>query len=415
MSALYRLAVKSLGILSVLALLATQPTLAGGHCNHCNTPLKTIQTCSGCLSAEYCKRECQLADWKEHKAQCTAFKALKDAVEIRESMIPNAGLGLFTKKAFKKGEIIAVYYGDTINRTPTNSELAESPFALTRPDKSIIIGQTNPLPAPHLAAQFANDPFIDSASIQALHALDCKADNTQLVQDIATRYLKKRLAKDAPPEVEVDFESFKFPVFRANANMKAGSEVYFSYGLSYWMNRAFGICDRKGLPVQALKMVRAASEAVEKFPGLRKADFTRLYFGYLSQDGYETNLRGFTHPERELGFKITSLVTYPQYLQMQIHNPEGFAEMVKELDVLKELDEISKLDNAEFLRPDSQPVVHPRSIALLRKMVSWNINSELDPPPFVLSDVVKDSYIFGDELCQLLRLKPSDQEKDGSK
>ncbi|KAF9262697.1 hypothetical protein L218DRAFT_929193 [Marasmius fiardii PR-910] len=35
---------------------------------------KTVSKCSGCLSAEYCGRDCQKAHWKEHKPMCVSVK-----------------------------------------------------------------------------------------------------------------------------------------------------------------------------------------------------------------------------------------------------------------------------------------------------------------------------------------------------
>jgi MYND finger len=47
--------------------------MVGPKCNQCRNPPsgdEKIQVCSRCKTAQYCSRDCQKADWKEHKAVC---------------------------------------------------------------------------------------------------------------------------------------------------------------------------------------------------------------------------------------------------------------------------------------------------------------------------------------------------------
>lgn len=39
-------------------------------CDNCRTALKNPLKCGKCMCAPYCNRECQKADWKEHKKVC---------------------------------------------------------------------------------------------------------------------------------------------------------------------------------------------------------------------------------------------------------------------------------------------------------------------------------------------------------
>ena len=45
-------------------------------CCYClNTATNDLKTCTRCLEASYCSKECQIADWKaNHKAECSKLK-----------------------------------------------------------------------------------------------------------------------------------------------------------------------------------------------------------------------------------------------------------------------------------------------------------------------------------------------------
>ena len=46
-------------------------------CKNCGKEASKMQKCSRCRLVRYCSRDCQLADWKEHKKSCKKAAARK--------------------------------------------------------------------------------------------------------------------------------------------------------------------------------------------------------------------------------------------------------------------------------------------------------------------------------------------------
>ena len=66
------------------------PTAAGsaGQCLGCGKesfkvggPTVALSRCGKCKTAQYCSRECQVADWASHKAACKAARAVAAKTE----------------------------------------------------------------------------------------------------------------------------------------------------------------------------------------------------------------------------------------------------------------------------------------------------------------------------------------------
>ena len=45
---------------------------------------ETIQKCARCFTAYYCSRECQIADWSNHKLECSNLLDIKKNKEIKK-------------------------------------------------------------------------------------------------------------------------------------------------------------------------------------------------------------------------------------------------------------------------------------------------------------------------------------------
>jgi len=123
---------------------------------------------------------------------------------VDKSTIPNAGQGLFAKRDFKKGEMICNFRGDLID----NEELAKRDvggershyFIEIRPDLTLDVYNSNCM------ARYAND-----------------AEGNE------------KIGKSNNSEINLNRkDSGAFIV--ATRDIKAGEEIFLSYGEQYWKN-----------------------------------------------------------------------------------------------------------------------------------------------------------------------------------
>ena len=59
-----------------------------GMCHHCSAspaPGSKLQACSRCKKGCYCNRDCQAADWPEHKTVCILFQEEREAAARERS------------------------------------------------------------------------------------------------------------------------------------------------------------------------------------------------------------------------------------------------------------------------------------------------------------------------------------------
>ena len=70
------------------------------------------------MGAQRCVENTKAGCWcklhTRHGCLCWIHRVARDGLQIKKSTVPNAGLGLFARRAFKKGEIVARYTGDLI-------------------------------------------------------------------------------------------------------------------------------------------------------------------------------------------------------------------------------------------------------------------------------------------------------------
>lgn len=125
----------------------------------------------------------------------TYFAENSDIVEIKQSKIPGAGLGLFAKKAIKKNQFICWYGGVYIEKETKTNGYYDSDYLLTFPEKEFAIDAADPLSC---FGRYCNDGFNKNNA-----EFTCFDDSVK-GGVIATKSIRK------------------------------GSEIYASYGSVYW-------------------------------------------------------------------------------------------------------------------------------------------------------------------------------------
>merc|ERR1712029_119760 len=89
----------------------SQDSKESQECGNCGKPAET--KCSKCKEVFYCKRECQLRDWKRggHKEICNILQGqVQPRVTVKNS--PLHGKGLFATENISKGTRVAYFKGD---------------------------------------------------------------------------------------------------------------------------------------------------------------------------------------------------------------------------------------------------------------------------------------------------------------
>lgn len=129
-------------------------------------------------------------------------------LEVKPSKIPNAGKGLFTKRDIKKGERVVEYLGEIITDKECNRRAENDQYGYVfyiNKQKCIDAHHT-----PEALARYANDA--------------------------------KGLVKVKHLKNNASYEVWKNRGWiTAEKNIKAGSEIFVSYGAEYWRDIRYNI------------------------------------------------------------------------------------------------------------------------------------------------------------------------------
>ncbi|MCC6251601.1 MAG: SET domain-containing protein [Bacteroidia bacterium] len=124
-------------------------------------------------------------------------------LEVKDSILPNCGKGLFTKIPIKKGTVIVEYKGEKITWA-----------------EGLKRNENHPTQSPYLFYISANN------CIDAEYTLDALA---RYANDAKGHTRVKGISNNA------DYTIInKVPYIIATKNIKAGSEIFVSYGKDYW-------------------------------------------------------------------------------------------------------------------------------------------------------------------------------------
>jgi hypothetical protein len=374
-----------------------------GFCSYCKIEVPNTHDCSACRAATYCGAECQKNDWASHKSKCSPlrpFTGLLGEVEIKESTIPNAGLGLFAKRKFTKGENIAVYYGSEIKEQPSQYSLLLNPYVIQSSKGRYTLGQVDPIPPAHLGAQFTNDPFMDEESYRALLSIDCRAVDSELIKTTLRKYISAVFSSINLSNAALSETQSSFQVFVASRRIKKGEEIFYPYGMRYWVNIPLYTCQKKGLPLGAVQIHMAASEVAEEVSRRLGKRPVEIYEGYATLQSLKSDFATFSRPRNKLPLKLAYILFPAEMFQIEIDDGKAFVEMLTELDVIEKLEEISQKDNHEFYSPKKGVFFHPLSRQLWINMIQWE--RKKGTPVFTVVARVHAPNISKDELLRIL-------------
>jgi SET domain-containing protein len=142
-------------------------------------------------------------------------------VEVRKSTIPNAGNGVFATEDIKKGEKICYYDGVDVEAHTVNICETDMSYALTKDKEHKYTRLGNPLKTTaYNVGQFCNDsccPIITDI-------------NYPSVKKAFDEYLIK--TKSLLNIVRENYDDFHMVALK---DIKKGEEIFYSYGVGYWL------------------------------------------------------------------------------------------------------------------------------------------------------------------------------------
>ena len=379
---------KLLNLITPLFLLCVSHLAQAHPCKTCTKELAAPQICSRCGVATYCDKTCQVADWPSHKSECKKLapsKDLRGKTRIAPSSLKGAGMGVFANQDLEKNSPVAGYYGTLVEGSFEN-QLLHTSHAYLQPfvgSQYFLLGSPTP-PAPHLAAQLANDPYVSSTDVSLLLSISCSSlskDYLAQIKAFSRKYMEEwvndQLIQDGKKagksKANLDLESMKdashYPRMIARRAIAKDEELYYDYGLSYWLGIAINICNKKGFPLVGTTLDRVFSESLEEEQSKAPHLYSHLKMAtpnYISKKDYMDEIAFL---ERTPAVRLIKLLgsanlrvidpkTNPAALALNEFT--AFSALVAELD---------KLPNSEFISPLHYGTPHPKTLTFLKTYI----------------------------------------------
>jgi len=272
---------------------ATQPPPenVSGECANCGKPAET--KCSRCKQTFYCRRECQLRDWKRggHKEICEILQGkVQPFVEVKESRLH--GKGLFATKNIPKGTRIAFFKGD-LQDSKTTVKMRKNVDGTLGIKEATSYFRNYVTPDPlydRVMAHPKKEGFMVVASVDQSES-ESSFGVGQYVNDGACplRLTKPGLdfadASKALSEYQAEsLESMNCEVdknlwFMTTKDVKSGDELLTHYGFEFWVHRPLVVRQEEsgGLCPETLLLLYSLHEQSSKPFNLRQ------FFDYDSE------------------------------------------------------------------------------------------------------------------------------------
>lgn len=163
--------------------------------------------------------------------QILKFDSKLKNVEVKKSLIKDAGLGLYTRKQFQRNQPVVVYYGMKLSTDDVYDKYTNNPIEYKEMNKVIrgtpngysIIGMYTDIP--NLQGVYVND-----ISTLKLYFNDYDKNNhdhnKKMLEDYAKTIIKCNLKT---------IDTSDYPVYYTSKSVKKGEELYAHYGIGYWL------------------------------------------------------------------------------------------------------------------------------------------------------------------------------------
>ena len=149
----------------------------------------------------------------------------KPIVYIKNSLLGNAGLGVFAKTDIKKNTPIIIYYGEKI----TNKEIMSLYLKDNKNYQKNI--------SPYLRSTGIPDTQVNGKKSEKTNNINLKGylvNDSFNITNIDDESIKKYLSNKNKNNLSI-LETKDFPIYYSIRDIKEDEELYVSYGLGYWL------------------------------------------------------------------------------------------------------------------------------------------------------------------------------------